>query len=60
MRQKLDNTIRILRKHNADSDKEKRYNQALVEMEANLANLQKDVEKNNTTLPVTPILVATA
>ena len=50
MRQKLDETIRVLRKHNADSDKEKAYNTALVEMETRLADLQKDVEKNNTTL----------
>ncbi len=51
MRQKLDETIKVLRKHNTESDKQKAYNTALVEMETRLADLQKDVERNNTTLP---------
>lgn len=56
MRQKLDETIKMLRKHNAESDKNKWYNKALVEMERNLAKLQQDVEMNNTVLP--PVTVA--
>lgn len=58
MRQKLDETIKMLKKHNAESDKAEWYNKALVEMESNLAKLQQDVEKNNTTLPVAPVVVA--
>ena len=56
MRQKLDETIKMLRKHNAESDKNEWYNKALVEMERNLAKLQQDVEMNNTVLP--PVTVA--